>query len=166
MQAALFVLACSGYLLGSPVASKASASAPARSRVPSCSADVPSIIYGGGRIGSLLADLGVAGDEVVKRGDPFPASPVEGPIYVCTRNDALAGIIEATPPERRADLVFMQNGMLGSFLEGEGLADNTQASVTLPAVRPAPSSYRRDVMHRRYSFTSPSPSLARSRSTA
>lgn len=52
-----------------------------------------------------------AGESVlVKRGEPFPESPSNGPIYVCTRNDALAGIIDSTPPERRADLVFMQNG--------------------------------------------------------
>ena len=166
MQAALSVLACSGYLLGSPVASSASAMASVRSCMTLCSADVPSIIYGGGRIGSLLADLGVAGDEVVKRGDPFPASPAEGPIYVCTRNDALAGIIQDTPPERRADLVFLQNGMLGAFLEGQGLAENTQASVPLPVDRLEPGSYGSGVMNRRCSFTSPSPSLVRSRSTA
>jgi hypothetical protein len=127
MQAVLSVLACSGYLVGSPLGAAASTSAPARARAPSCSADVPSIIYGGGRIGSLLADLGVAGDAVVRRGEPFPSSPSEGPIYVCTRNDALAAIIDDTPPARRADLVFLQNGMLGEFLDGRGLAANTQA---------------------------------------
>ena len=63
-----------------------------------------------------------------ERGEPFPTEPATGPIYVCTRNDALAGIIEATPAHRREDLVFMQNGMLGSFLEGNGLSDATQAA--------------------------------------
>ena len=66
------------------------------------SADVPSIVVGGGRIGSLMAELGET--VVVKRGDPIPAVPATGPIYICTRNDALDGIVEATPPERRADL--------------------------------------------------------------
>jgi len=29
-----------------------------------------------------------------------------GPIYVCTRNDALAGVIADCPPARKGDLVF------------------------------------------------------------
>ena len=93
-------------------------------------ADVVSIVVGGGRIGSLLASLG-AGGPIVKRGDPLPASPATGPIYVCTRNDALAGIVEATPPHRREDLCFLQNGMLGSFLEEQGLSDATQVLLYL-----------------------------------
>jgi len=99
------------------------------------SADVPSIIFGGGRIGSLLADLGLDGDVVVKRGEPFPDSPSSGPIYVTTRNDDLAGVIEATPASRRDDLVFMQNGMLGAFLDGQGLADNTQVLLYLAVAK-------------------------------
>ncbi|KAG8458920.1 hypothetical protein KFE25_004254 [Diacronema lutheri] len=91
--------------------------------------DVPSIIVGGGRIGTTLAELGPS--TIVKRGDPFPAEPTSGPIYVCTRNDALAGIVAMTPPDRRADLVFMQNGMLGKFLEAQGLAANTQVLLYL-----------------------------------
>jgi hypothetical protein len=76
-------------------------------------ADVPSIVVGGGRIGSMLASLGET--VLLKRGDPFPAEPASGPIYVCTRNDALAGIVDATPAHRREDLVFLQNGMLGGL---------------------------------------------------
>ena len=30
------------------------------------------------------------------------------PILVATRNDSLQAIVDATPPERRGDLVFMQ----------------------------------------------------------
>lgn len=93
------------------------------------STDVPSIIVGGGRIGHTLAGLGES--VVMKRGDPFPAAPTEGPIYVCTRNDALSGIIDATPPERREDLVFLQNGMLGKFLKSKGLSDATQVLLYL-----------------------------------
>ena len=78
----------------------------------------PAIIVGGGRIGSLLYDLGGGcGDVLMKRDDPFPTSPSEGPIYVCTRNDALADVVAKTPESRRSDLVFLQNGMLGDFLE-------------------------------------------------
>jgi len=81
------------------------------------SGDVPSIVFGGGRIGSTIANLGDERDVIVKRGDPFPSEPATGPIYICTRNDALAGIVEATPSNRREDLVFMQNGMLLSSLK-------------------------------------------------
>ena len=31
--------------------------------------------------------------------------PSAGPIYLCVGNDALAELVEATPPERRKDLV-------------------------------------------------------------
>jgi len=99
------------------------------------STDVPSIIVGGGRIGSLLADLGVEGDAVLTRSMPFPSSPAEGPIYVCTRNDALESIVEATPEHRRKDLVFMQNGMLESFLADNSLADATQVLLYLAVAK-------------------------------
>ena len=91
--------------------------------------DVPSIIVGGGRIGSTLASFGES--VILKRGEPFPSEPATGPIYVCTRNDALAGIIDATPEHRREDLVFMQNGMLEAFLASKGLASATQVLLYL-----------------------------------
>jgi hypothetical protein len=72
------------------------------------SADCPSIVVGGGRIGSLLHSLGGHADDVLlRRGDPFPSSPADGPIYVTTRNDDLQGVIDATPPNRRQDLVSL-----------------------------------------------------------
>jgi len=97
--------------------------------------DVPSIIVGGGRIGSALKELGVEGDVVLRRGDAFPAAPASGPIYVTTRNDDLAGVVAATPPERRQDLVFVQNGMLGEFLEELGLSDATQVLLYLAVAK-------------------------------
>jgi ketopantoate reductase len=45
---------------------------------------------------------------------------------VCTRADDLATVIEATHPANRADLVFVQNGMLRPLLARYGLAENTQ----------------------------------------
>jgi len=110
-------------LLASPAAAwvvgVASAAGTASGRRSSCGAsmatsDVPSIVVGGGRIGSMLASLGES--VLLKRGDPFPSEPASGPIYVCTRNDALAGIVDATPAHRREDLVFLQNGMLSHLL--------------------------------------------------
>ena len=90
---------------------------------------MPSIIIGGGRVGQALFDMGVDGDVIVKRGDAFPSSPAAGPIYVCTRNDALQGVVDATPEARRKDLVFLQNGMLQPWLDARGLGGNTQALV-------------------------------------
>ena len=89
----------------------------------------PSIIVGGGRVGQALADMGVPGDVIMKRGDAFPAEPSTGPIYVCTRNDALQGVIDQTPEDRRGDLVFLQNGMLQPWLDARGLGANTQALI-------------------------------------
>ena len=97
------------------------------------SADVPSIVVGGGRIGSLLASLGES--TLLKRGDPFPESPATGPIYVTTRNDDLQGVIDMTPPHRREDLCFMQNGMLDAFLLKNDMADATQILLYLAVVK-------------------------------
>lgn len=91
-------------------------------------ADVPAIIFGGGRIGNAIR---AEGDVVVGRNDPFPSVPASGPIYICTRNDALGPIVDKTPTHRRCDLVFMQNGMLGAFLAEQGLSSNTQVLLYL-----------------------------------
>ena len=86
------------------------------------------IIGANGRIGDLLASLGGGRDKLIGREDPIPADG-EGPIFVCTRNDVLADIVEKTPESRREDLVFMQNGFLDDFLEEQGLLSNTQALI-------------------------------------
>lgn len=94
------------------------------------SADAPAIIIGGGRVGEALAAMGGGSDMILRRGDAFPRTAPAGPIFVCTRNDALKGVIEMTPPERREDLVFIQNGALMPFLESE-LGKDTPFSVLL-----------------------------------
>ena len=94
----------------------------------------PSIIVGGGRIGSLLKELGTDADVVVKRGEPIPSEPSTGPIYVCTRNDVLADVVAATPESRRRDLVFLQNGMLGDFIAEQGLPPDTTQCLLYLAV--------------------------------
>ena len=66
---------------------------------------------------------------MVRRGQPIPPSATPGPILVATRNDALEGVIAATPPERRKDLVFLQNGMLEPLLFSHNLVDATQVLV-------------------------------------
>lgn len=60
------------------------------------------MIVGGGRVGQALADMGSAqgvADALVKRGESV--SGPAGPIVVCTRNDDLQAVVDATPPERR-----------------------------------------------------------------
>ena len=58
------------------------------------------VILGLGRVGQALLDMSGGKDLVVKRGESVPADS-HGPIFVCTRNDALNGIVESTPAQRR-----------------------------------------------------------------
>jgi len=81
-------------------------------------------IVGAGRIGTTLASI-MSNGTVVRRGERIPAGT--GPIIVCTRNDDLKAVVNHTPHHRRADLVFVQNGMLQSWLQSEELEDCTQA---------------------------------------
>lgn len=94
-------------------------------------------IVGSGRIGGCLAEGGET--VVVGREDSIDADG-SGPILLTTRNDALDGIVEKCPENRRKDLVFMQNGYLDDFLQSKGLMDNTQVllflSVTAKGVEP------------------------------
>ena len=80
-------------------------------------------IVGAGRVGVALSEMGPA--QLVRRGESIPEGT--GPIYVCTRNDDLPGVLAATPAARRADLVFVQNGMITSWLQANRLHQNTQA---------------------------------------
>lgn len=57
------------------------------------------MIVGGGRVGRALEDMGNGDDLLVKRGDPVPLD-FKGPILVCTRNDDLEVVLEATPRPR------------------------------------------------------------------
>lgn len=83
-------------------------------------------IIGAGRVGIALSEL--AGTPAHQRGQAWHDAP-PGPLIVCTRNDDLAAVIQATPAHRREDLVFIQNGMLRPLLVEHGLQDNTQALV-------------------------------------
>lgn len=84
----------------------------------------PCTIVGGGRIGDLLSGSSPGG-KVVGRSDDMTDLPA-GPIYVCTRNDALDDVVERCPEDRREDLVFLQNGYIEDWLKEKGLGDNTQ----------------------------------------
>lgn len=90
----------------------------------------PGIIVGGGRIGSFLYESNGKIDTLLSRSSEESINEKgSGPIYICTRNDDLASVIAKTPASRRSDLVFLQNGMLGPFLDSYGLADNTQGLI-------------------------------------
>eukprot|EP00171_Calliarthron_tuberculosum_P013899 IDg13899t1 len=90
--------------------------------------DCASTIVGSGRLGNFLRTQGDGSDLVVLRGEAIPAD-APGPVYLCTRNDALESIIESCPPSKRDDLVFLQNGMLEPLLRRTGLSDNTRANI-------------------------------------
>ncbi|KAI5062296.1 hypothetical protein GOP47_0022835 [Adiantum capillus-veneris] len=89
---------------------------------------VPAVIVGGGRVGSALEKMGGGKDIIVRRGENVPLDS-SGPIFVCTRNDVLNAVFEATPPHRYKDLVFVQNGMLEPWLESKGIPDASQVLV-------------------------------------
>ncbi|XP_038896695.1 uncharacterized protein LOC120084958 isoform X1 [Benincasa hispida] len=86
---------------------------------------VPAVIVGSGRVGRALLDMGNGEDFLVKRGESVPLD-FSGPILVCTRNDDLEAVLEATPRSRWNDLVFFQNGMLDPWYESKGLDDANQ----------------------------------------
>jgi hypothetical protein len=124
-----------------PLASSSSSSSSPFSVTATQPLDMPpplAEIMGAGRIGELLASAGAC--TVLRRGDAIDPTLIGCPVIIATRNDALEGIVAACPPERRADLVFVQNGYLDSFLEKHGLSDNTQALLYLsvPAKGVAP----------------------------
>lgn len=86
------------------------------------------VIIGHGRIGSLLYELNGKKDTLLtSRSDDIPN--IDGPIYVCTRNNDLEAIIDKCPPSKRENLVFVQNGILTPYLKNKGLEENTQALV-------------------------------------
>ena len=102
------------------------------------SSSITAEIIGAGRIGEFLAKAGDC--QVLGREDSIDASKEGQPILIATRNDALAGIVDNCPENRRKDLVFLQNGYLDNFLEEKGLLDNTQVllylSVTAKGAEP------------------------------
>ncbi len=114
---------------------------------PASSSVTQHVVVGKGRVGEALQAMLPAGSTVmVGRDDAVPADGT-GPIYVATRNDDLAAVIDKTPAGRRKDLVFMQNGWLGSFLEGYGLQGNTQVLVYFAVAKKgeAPTDGKTDV---------------------
>ena len=93
-------------------------------------------IVGAGRIGQAFTKIGNQdGIDVVllRRGD-MTILPT-GPIVVCTRNDDLQTVIDWVPSGRRRDLIFVQNGMLQTWLEQQNLNSATQALLYIAVAR-------------------------------
>ena len=88
-------------------------------------------IIGSGRIGLFLYESNNKLDVLISRdsGSSSINENVSGPIYVCTRNDDLVEVINKTPPKRRGDLVFLQNGILEPLLKEHQLTENTQGLI-------------------------------------
>ena len=110
---------------GMPVATVSSSSSPADVVGAGWAAE----IIGAGRIGEFLATAGHCVS--LGRDDNIDPAKEGQPILIATRNDALAGIVEKCPENRRKDLVFLQNGYLDNFLKEKGLLDNTQVLLYL-----------------------------------
>lgn len=97
----------------------------------------PAVIVGDGRVGHMMKNRGDPGDAMVRSTSELRfqlkeapgGGPKSGPIYLCVPNSALKELVEACPPERRQDLVFMGSGNLGPFLKQFGLEGNTQALI-------------------------------------
>lgn len=90
------------------------------------------VIGANGRIGELVLRLAkqqgwdaLAVDrERDEVGLDWPGASL--PLLVCTRNDALPEVVKRVHPSRRADLVFVQNGMVQPWLAENDLAGCTQ----------------------------------------
>jgi len=99
--------------------------------------DGPSVIVGGGRIGTMLLDFGSRrgfDDTLVRRGELIPADH-PGPVYVCTQIDDVAAVVAACPDAKKDDLVFLQDGMLEPLFQRNGLYGPTQAALWLACMR-------------------------------
>lgn len=99
--------------------------------------DQPSVIVGGGRIGSMLLEFGQRRkyeDVLVKRGESIPADH-PGPVYLCTQTTDLEEIIKATPDSKKDDLVFLGDGQLEILFQKYGLYGPTQAALWLAQMR-------------------------------
>lgn len=83
-------------------------------------------------------------DLIVGRGDPIPLTLPgssgkgagdedlkEFPIYVCVPEGEVAAVIDACPPEKHEDLVFLQAGCLEPLLKARGLCRPEMTQATL-----------------------------------
>ncbi|MEZ4452786.1 MAG: ketopantoate reductase C-terminal domain-containing protein [Nannocystaceae bacterium] len=97
-------------------------------------------VIGAGRIGGALTECARAVGREVRlvdreRGWEALDAPAGAPIVVAVRNDDLDDVVERVPASRRADLVFVQNGMIRERLAERGLADATRGLLFFAVAR-------------------------------
>lgn len=86
-------------------------------------------IIGAGRVGGALAQRSPIPVTLVTREAGWEAleGPPGEPIVVAVDNAGLDSVIARVPARRRADLVFVQNGVIELWLSEHGLQDCTRA---------------------------------------
>lgn len=86
------------------------------------------IVIGAGRIGTALKSLEPPELLLLDRDRSTDAWDAWAPaaIIVATRNDDLDQVVDRVPASRHEDLVFIQNGMLRSWLAERGLSGATR----------------------------------------
>ncbi|CAN0104848.1 unnamed protein product [Discosporangium mesarthrocarpum] len=134
-------------------------------KAPEEKSDGPSVIVGAGKLGNALAAMGMGDDVLVRRGESIPQAIPTGagggepgfgetlsefPIYVCVAERDVAGVIDACPPEKRPDLVFLQGRCIENVLKSRGLCrgDQTQATLFMEVAsdgRARPQSFQREI---------------------
>ena len=89
------------FFSSSSSSSRAAASKVLRISAAMATAVQPAVVVGGGRVGQALLGMGpLGGDVLVGRGEKVLEGAPTGPILVCTRNDDLDCVLEATPKSR------------------------------------------------------------------
>ena len=92
------------------------------------------VIIGGGRIGLALQQAAIVAQQpclLLRRADAWEVLQAHEstPILLAVRNDDLADVLARVPDHRRADLVFLQNGMLRPWLAEHGLQHATRGLI-------------------------------------
>lgn len=92
------------------------------------------VVIGGGRVGTAISRMYPPHAAPVLGRNQRVSDADQGPIWVCTTNDALDSVISDTVPQgRRDDLIFIQNGMLLPWLRQHNLERNTQVLLYMAA---------------------------------
>ncbi|MFK8139462.1 MAG: ketopantoate reductase family protein [Bdellovibrionales bacterium] len=104
--------------------------------------DMQIFIIGAGRIGTCFHRK-IKNSILITRNsnwDKLTDAKPDSLILVCTRNDSLEDIIEATPKSLHSNLCFIQNGMLTGFLNEKGLEDSGRGLIyfAVPSVGEEP----------------------------
>lgn len=85
------------------------------------------LIIGAGRVGTGLHNT-IQNTRLISRTSGWGALEADAgePVLVATRNDDLSPVLARVPARRRADLVFVQNGMLRPWLDDNDLGSATR----------------------------------------